>query len=250
MTQIPSGWYPDPGTSSGLRWWDGEQWTAHTQAPDPQPGPPPYQQVYGQPRTQSGPPPAYGVRAPATTPDGQRLAGWWHRVGAYLLDVVLLVVLSSLVAFPFTRRLLVAYGDFLSETMRAVEAGGDPPSQSALLADVAGPLAGFALVALLVSLVYHVTFLKTLAATPGKLATGLRVRLREQPGPLSWRTVLTRWAGQNVGSLVALVPVLGFLGQLYPLVDGLWPLRDAHKQALHDKLARTNVVRHDRDRVG
>jgi Protein of unknown function (DUF2510) len=34
----PPGWYGDPGGTSALRWWDGRQWTEHTQ---PQPGAPP-----------------------------------------------------------------------------------------------------------------------------------------------------------------------------------------------------------------
>jgi hypothetical protein len=28
----PAGWYPDQHTG-GLRWWDGNQWTAHTERP-------------------------------------------------------------------------------------------------------------------------------------------------------------------------------------------------------------------------
>lgn len=29
----PAGWYPDPSGSAGTRWWDGAQWSPHTQAP-------------------------------------------------------------------------------------------------------------------------------------------------------------------------------------------------------------------------
>ena len=31
-TMTPPGWYPDP-TGSGLRWWDGGNWTKHTTEP-------------------------------------------------------------------------------------------------------------------------------------------------------------------------------------------------------------------------
>lgn len=36
-TQTPAGWYPDPWVSGQQRYWDGQQWTAHTNSPQPQP---------------------------------------------------------------------------------------------------------------------------------------------------------------------------------------------------------------------
>ncbi len=34
----PPGWYPDPGTGTGLRWWDGTAWTEHVGDTPPPPG--------------------------------------------------------------------------------------------------------------------------------------------------------------------------------------------------------------------
>jgi hypothetical protein len=33
----PAGWYRDPAGSSALRWWNGQQWTAHLAPPPPAP---------------------------------------------------------------------------------------------------------------------------------------------------------------------------------------------------------------------
>ena len=35
--QPPAGWYPDPNGTGNWRWWDGQSWTDHVQAPAPQP---------------------------------------------------------------------------------------------------------------------------------------------------------------------------------------------------------------------
>ncbi len=262
MTQIPAGWYPDPdpdqSDAQAQRYWDGRQWTEHVHAPSEpsapsEPAAPTYpgpaERPYGAVAYPASPssPAGYPVSerpSREATPDGQPLAGWWHRLGAWAIDKVLLIPLTLILAAPWVRTIASAYSEVFGEAMRAAENGGVvAPDQTALLADLAGPLLAVSLISLLVNFVYTCGFLRWKAATPGKLLVGLRVRRREQPGPLGWGTVLRRWAGQFGYALVGYIPVLGGLSVLYPLLDGLWPLWDSKRQAVHDKIAGTNVVR-------
>lgn len=237
MTQIPAGWYPDPDPSQpepkGQRYWDGTQWTEHVhRAAAPQSGYPPM-----------GAYPAAYPALRATTPDGEPLAGWWQRVAASLLDTLILTPIVVIVGLPWWREIVSAYADFFDEAMRAAERGGTVPDQGALLSDIAWPFVVLSLIGLGLNFAYNAGFLKWRAATPGKMVVGLRVRLRDVPGPLSWATVLKRWVGQNWFAVLGAVPVIGWIVAFYPWLDGLWPLWDDKKQALHDKVARTNVVR-------
>ena len=240
MTQIPAGWYPDPDPSSpqprGQRYWDGRQWTEHVAPRRRAPAP-------GAGFAPMAPYSAANAPRTATTPDGQALAGWWQRVGAYLIDLVILTPLVVVAGLPWLREIGSAYADLVNESITAAENGSSLPDQGDLLAELFVPFLLFTLVALVVNFVYNVGFLKWKAGTPGKLVVGLRVRLRELPGPLSWRTVLLRWLGQNGYAVLSWVPILGSVLGLYPLLDVLWPLWDDKKQALHDKVAKTNVVR-------
>lgn len=259
MTQIPAGWYPDPDpaqtTAGTQRYWDGQQWTAHVQAPTyPSPQTPvPDAPTYPTYPSGSAGPPAYaqypGTGYPdastsrLTTPDGQPLAGWWSRVGALLVDGLIVWLVAGLLASPWLSQVFSAYGDLMSEAFAAAEGGGAMPDPNALLRQLAFPLFVVSMIRLAVGFVYHVGFLRWKAATPGKLLLGLRVRRRDTPGPLPWGTVLLRWVGQFGYSLIALVPGVGGVFGFYPVVDLLWPLWDGKKQALHDKVAGTNVVR-------
>jgi uncharacterized RDD family membrane protein YckC len=122
-----------------------------------------------------------------------------------------------------------------------------PPSSDQLVAQlmpVVWPaVIGFVAVCLVVRFVYGVGFLKLFQATPGKMAFGLEVRLRERPDVLPWGSVLARWFTQNLGTFLAFVPLVGLFAWAFSMLDDLWPLWDGKRQALHDKAARTNVVR-------
>ncbi len=241
MTSQP-GWHPDPvppqaGQPLLLRYWDGTRWTEHTAPAQP----PASTQGYA-----AGAPAAYPYATtapggPRTTPDGVPLAGWGHRAGALLIDWVILSVLTAVLALPWLRDLVDSYRDWLDQALN--DTGGGTPDTGRLQDDIARPLAVLAVITLAVQLVYHVGFLLWRQATPGKLALGLRVRLRERPGPMPLGTVLLRWVAQFGIRIAGLLPLLGIISPVYLLLDYLWPLWDDKSQAIHDKVAKTNVVR-------
>lgn len=106
-------------------------------------------------------------------------------------------------------------------------------------ASVATDRAIIVAVALLGSLLYASTLMCRTGAhngqTLGKQALSIRA-VREDAAPITASTALVR---EFVGKgLLGLIP-------LFTIVDSLWAFGDARRQALHDKLAHTFVVRAD-----
>jgi uncharacterized RDD family membrane protein YckC len=179
----------------------------------------------------------------SVTPDGQPLAGWGARFVAWFVDGLITGFIGALVAFPWVSEVIRSYGDFVSQTLDAADSGAAAPDAAAFVTDLLPTLMIVSAISLAVSCVYHVSFLRWRGATPGKMLLGLKVRLREAPGQLPWGTIGLRWIGQNGPSILGLLPYVGSLFGLYPVIDGLWPLWDSKRQALHDKIAKTNVVK-------
>lgn len=223
MTQTPPGWYADPdprAPAGGQRYWDGSQWTPHVHLGRPAP-----------------------VQGPPTTADGVPLAGWWQRFGAYLLDSILTFVLGTLLSLPFLGEIVDALRDFLSESMEAARKGVPGPSAFEIYQGHMSAFVAQALIGLLVVLTYHALCLRLRGATLGMSVAGIAVRRLEGPGRLPWGTVAMRVGTQYGPTAISVVPLVGTLAGLYVLIDGLWPLWDARRQALHDKAAGTQVVR-------
>jgi uncharacterized RDD family membrane protein YckC len=176
----------------------------------------------------------------ATTPDGQPLAGFWQRVGAYIIDgiiqFVILMILGGWLAF---KGIEPAWDEIRS----AVDSGDTSALENFTASNINyGYLLAFGLVAAAIQFAYAVFFLSRSGATPGKSAMGISVRLRERPGPLSVAVAAQRTSVQAGLSLLGNIPLLGNLFSLAALLDLLWPAWDDKKQALHDKFAKTNVV--------
>ncbi|MEP7193912.1 MAG: RDD family protein [Actinomycetota bacterium] len=279
MTQ-PPGWYDDPQDPSKLRYWDGVVWSTHV-SPKISPtveqstigmpygvmpagerphsagsqgaqGPASVQDGYPTPQQgqAGGQWPAYGQgpgqqgsgwqTAKATTPDGVVLSGWWKRVLARLLDGLIAAIVSLPLTYAPMSRAINLFGDFFRQVFADAQAGITTTTQ--LPADVTTLLFQVGLIQLLVYVVYEVAFLTWRGATPGKMAVGISVRLRDEAGPIPFVTAVKRTAVKEAGTAFGLLPQVGALGSLFTLLDGLWPLWDVKKQAIHDKAAATNVV--------
>lgn len=238
MTQVPPGWYRDPSPQNydghGLRYWDGSAWTEQVHHPAQQTAPQYYPPQYYQ-----------GVNAP-TTPDGAQLASWGSRLAAQLIDGLILTPLMLGAAAPIVASQWDDISSWFDRATNPDRAAASPFGTSTDLPAIFDPFSGsgLALLAavLAVNALYTVGFLCWKQATPGKMALGLRVRLRDSPDlPLS--AVLLRWGFVTALSALARIPILGILASVASLLDYLWPLWDGKKQALHDKVARTNVVK-------
>ena len=193
---------------------------------------------WGQPMPGGG----YATMTGPTTPDGQPLASWGIRLLARIIDWLITSIVFGLIALVVLAPDLTGqFQDWFDEIMSAAESGATPPS--ALPADLSASVLRVGLGLGVMALAYEAVMLKLFGATLGKLATGLRVRLRDQPGPLSCRTALIRalvWQGPG---LLSGVQALSFFTSIFSIVNGLFPLWDKNKQSLNDKFAKTNVVK-------
>ncbi|WP_460665987.1 RDD family protein [Kribbella swartbergensis] len=201
-----------------------------------QPGQSPYpQQPYGQ---------GYGYpgQKVRTTPDGQPLSGWWRRVFARIIDGLIVAIVGLPLTGYFYWQYFQVMWDSMEETLDGA-AAGTPQSTFAIPSEAYQWMIPAVLIGIAVSFVYEYFFLTRKGATPGKMALGIAVRLRDVAGPPPGSAVAKRFGFYTALSLLGAIPLVGTLFSFLGLINYLWPLWDDKKQALHDKIAATNVVR-------
>lgn len=255
----PEGWYVDPRDPSIYRYFDGVGWTQHTapaSSPKPDQAPAPWAAAggsqrswnYGSRTEEAMPPPGHPGTWPArrgpgttTTPDGAVVASWGRRLLARLLDGIF----SFLLALPVTGYFIVRYVEAVLDWQRRLidqAAAGNNAFDLNVPTDVVAWLVPIVVLDLLVAAAYEAFFLRRRSATPGKSVIGLRVRLREAPGPLPASAISRRIAVMFGLQLLSLLPAVGAFVGIAVLLNYLWPIWDPAKQAWHDKAAGTNVV--------
>jgi uncharacterized RDD family membrane protein YckC len=177
-----------------------------------------------------------------TTADGQPLASYGQRVGAFLLDWIIQVVISAIVGSYFLVKAFSGYVDALQSAMKQTQSGQQPDIAHLVSSIDSTSLMLYSLVSIAVFALYQSVFLTRSGRTPGKALVGISVRLRERPGPPPASAVLRRVGLPAALFLFQFAPLVGVLALGARALDLLWPAWDNERQALHDKVAGTVVV--------
>jgi uncharacterized RDD family membrane protein YckC len=139
------------------------------------------------------------------------LASWGRRLAALLVDVAVLV--------------LVIASALLAAGVPAEELRDRTREGETLLVVV---------LFLVPEAIYYTALIGSRSQTFGKMALGIKVVDTDGRSPIGYPRAFRRWL--STAALRALFTIPS-------VVDHLWPLRDERNQALHDKFARSVVVR-------
>jgi uncharacterized RDD family membrane protein YckC len=167
-----------------------------------------------------------------------RLSSPWRRLGAYLIDVLILAPAVALASIAlFVPRLI---HDPLWARLNASRQL-TPEQAQALVRQAEArlfvPILVLSLGSALLFGLYTVILTRLRGQTVGKMAVGVKVVQRADGSLPSWGASIARWA------LPAAAGLLPWLGGLGVLLIYLWMLWDPNRQGLHDKLAKTVVIR-------
>jgi uncharacterized RDD family membrane protein YckC len=169
-----------------------------------------------------GPPAASAFGTPVAA--GWRLAGWWRRVGATLIDGFLITV----AAFALLAILLAAFGT------------GFLANDTVGIIGVILAVGLWGLCAVVAAFLYAPWMMaRTDGKTLGRMAVGIRVvRANGQRMDFKFamlREVAVKWLLFNaVGGSITF--------GIAPLIDVLWPLWEEENRALHDLLVDTRTI--------
>ena len=177
-----------------------------------------------------GSPPPPGAGGPIATPAyggvmGQHvLASWLSRVGAQLIDGIIIGVGALILFLPIGAGLGL---------------GASADSDAGVAAAIGAAILWVVCVALIALLYAPVLMARTNGKTLGRMAMNIRV-VRTSGEPVTFGFAMLREvAVKAIGFGIA----GSFTFGLAPLLDSLWPLWDEENRALHDFIVSTRVVK-------
>ena len=185
-------------------------------------------QTESTPAYRTMPPPGAGgpplaPEAPGAVGDRYVLSGWWPRVGAALIDWVIIgvgaVLLLVAISAPFS------IGFFASDDVGIVSLA-------------IGVFIAVICVSIVALLYAPALMARTNGQTWGRMVVGIRV-VRANGKPIDFSFAMLR----EVAVKALLFGIAGGLtGGLAQLADVLWPLWDEENRALHDMIVDTRVI--------
>lgn len=203
--------------------------------------------------------PAYGTREsaaglpyPGSTTTSSRpvaprpvtpaqLASPGQRLLARLVDIVAVGVLLVIVETPFWLVVLTR-NPKLQQMLVEYVAGPVSAGQAQAVQEALSPWATTSsVVVVVVWFLYEVPMMARRGQTLGKRLLRIRATSSTDERRLGWRVATLRWV------VLGLPTLFNFVGMLFQLLDSAWLLWDSKaRQCLHDKPARTVVVRASR----
>ncbi len=172
----------------------------------------------------SPPPPGAGGLPPTTAYAGHGqlvLSGWWRRVGAALIDGLIV----GAIAFALMAPLGLGFFAVDSETGTA--------------ALIAGVFVGMLVIVVIGFLYAPYLMARTNGKTVGRMATGIRV-VRTSGERMTFGWAMLREVAIKALLINAIAGSVTF--GLASLLDVLWPLWDEENRALHDFIVQTRTV--------
>ncbi len=145
--------------------------------------------------------------------------GFWVRLGAYILDYILLAIILQLITLPWS--------DQLEVLQKSFNPTGPQISQEKMM-ELGLMSLTYCLVVLAVRMAYFVLMHGRFGATVGKLVVGAKI-VNEDGSRLGYTRALVRYAGECASFLI--------LGIGYLMIGFRHD-----KRGLHDLIARTRVI--------
>lgn len=155
------------------------------------------------------------------------IAGWGWRLLAYLIDGFILGIPLSLVQSRLTMPAMDAYSNWLMDLTRGQQGPFPQEMINAWLLS--------SLISLVVWILYRTAMVAWKGGSLGQLILGMRV-VRDGDQSLAVPTLGTAASRAVVAMILFTLPLVG-------LVNGLWPLFNDKRQALHDLVAKTVVLK-------
>lgn len=148
-------------------------------------------------------------------------AGFWIRTGAYLIDLIILGVAQGAVQMAFVPRML--------RPLTEVQPNSTPEEAFSAIGSMLGLVAVSTLISVVISSLYEGLFVAHFAATPGKMALGLKV-VRPDGRPVGVGRAFGRYFAKMLSAIMLWI---GFIMVAF----------DSDKRGLHDMICDTRVVR-------